>query len=87
MVSVLADDSGYGKMGQIDPNKKPSKALQWHDFVNVVALPILGTLCLLALLGYYDASKVWIPLALSSVTTACRCHGIFLPVLVVARTM
>ena len=58
MVSVLADDSGYSKMGQIDPNKKPAKALQMHDLVNVVALPILGALCLLSLLGYYDASKV-----------------------------
>jgi hypothetical protein len=65
MVSVLAEDSGYtslrknGAMGQIDPSKKPAKALQMHDMVNVIVLPVLGSLCLLSLFGYYDATKVY----------------------------
>ena len=102
MASVLADDY-QRKMGQIDPNKKPAKALVAHDMVNVstmkctcpilkcsyvrvhvrskhgqcdrlsrcmkcfctlvlrtqvVVLPILGSLCVLSLFGYYDATKV-----------------------------
>lgn len=56
MVSVLANgqDDYKGMKGE----RKQPLALQLHDLVNVVALPILGGLCGASLLGYHDAAKV-----------------------------
>ena len=45
------------KMGGASSRKHPL-ALQLHDLVNVAALPVLGGLCIAAILGYYDAAKV-----------------------------
>ena len=44
------------RMGEA--RSKASLALYLHDTVNVSALPVLGGLCIAALLGYFDASKV-----------------------------
>jgi hypothetical protein len=41
-----------------DERNKYPLALHLHDRVNVLALPVLGGLCLLSLAGHYDAAKV-----------------------------
>jgi hypothetical protein len=56
MVSVLAQD-GQNYAGMNGERKQPL-ALELHDKVNVAALPILGGLCALSLLGYCEAAKV-----------------------------
>jgi hypothetical protein len=45
------------KMGGAPARKHPL-ALHVHDLVNVAALPVLGGLCIAALLGFFDAAMV-----------------------------
>ncbi|EIE22654.1 hypothetical protein COCSUDRAFT_47639 [Coccomyxa subellipsoidea C-169] len=56
MVSVLAQDAKpYNGM---NGERKQPWALELHDKVNIAALPVLGGLCALSLLGYYEGAKV-----------------------------